>query len=447
MYSKGNIVICLFLFFQIGLFNGVAQQTSQVLKINIKDYGAVGDGITNDYQAFLKAVNTINKNKGGEIFLPKGNYFIGEYNDGSTDYNKLTFIDNDGLKIYGNGAIISVQGAIDRKVTRKSKGKLFSKIFAIEPLRIIRCKNVIIEGLEINGNVNLMTRDKGVVESGKHLILIRDCENIRLKDLTLHHSQTDGLYIGGSSKIVFGTNIVSKNNARQGMSITGLIDGTFINCNFSNTGFTDGSYGHHGPSAGVDIEPNSKEILVENVTFKGCLFENNKGSQIVVSHPNTTKDIFFEECTIKVKEGNRRFALIVNAKNVTFNQCEFDLNDSNIYPIWHKSGSSSVFSNCEIKSNYSGIVAVNNKEGKSVCIDNCRFIYTGKTNKHFFPYIRMKEMEFINNEVIFTSEQYESRKVISLIENVRKVSGNVFYKNSEIIGKNKISFRGSYKEE
>ena len=57
--------------------------------------------------------------------------------------------------------------------------------------------SVKISGLEINGNVNKMTRDLNVVEGSGQLISIMQCENVVISDAYVHHGQTDGIYIGG----------------------------------------------------------------------------------------------------------------------------------------------------------------------------------------------------------------------------------------------------------
>ena len=41
--------------------------------VNIKDFGALGDGIADDSQALLNAINAIDK---GAVFIPAGRYKI-----------------------------------------------------------------------------------------------------------------------------------------------------------------------------------------------------------------------------------------------------------------------------------------------------------------------------------------------------------------------------------
>jgi len=46
-------------------------------KYNVRDFGAVGDGITKDTVAFQKALDACAVNGGGEVLVPPGNYLIG----------------------------------------------------------------------------------------------------------------------------------------------------------------------------------------------------------------------------------------------------------------------------------------------------------------------------------------------------------------------------------
>ena len=44
--------------------------------MNVKDYGAVGDGSVNDTTAFQDAINDLHAKGGGDIYIPEGTYLI-----------------------------------------------------------------------------------------------------------------------------------------------------------------------------------------------------------------------------------------------------------------------------------------------------------------------------------------------------------------------------------
>jgi hypothetical protein len=378
----------------------------------------------------LKVVDFINSKGTGEVYFPAGTYYIAEYHDGKNNIQDLQFKNCDSLYIHGSNAVISVNGNFNRAVTKDDGKHKRSNVTAIVPLKVDRCKNVTIENLEFNGNVDQMTRDAGVVEAASHLLIISNSQNVSLTNLFLHHSQSDGIYIRGSTtKNITGKSITSSNNARQGMSIIELTDATFTACKFINTGITEGKYGRHAPGAGVDIEPNNRKQKVNNIRFEGCLFENNSGSQFVCSAPVISKNIFLNNCAFNAGAKSSRYSIIVNASNVMFEGCSFDCKNGAIYPVWHRDSVSSVFKRCNIKSNSSGFVAVNSLKNSTVIIDSCILEYTGKeTVKSFFPYIRMKNLSFTNNVVQIPSQYQKTIGTTTLLESDNK-SGNIFQSN------------------
>ena len=45
--------------------------------VSVKDFGAVGDGVTDDYSAIQIAINWVAANKGGDLYFPAGDYIVG----------------------------------------------------------------------------------------------------------------------------------------------------------------------------------------------------------------------------------------------------------------------------------------------------------------------------------------------------------------------------------
>lgn len=46
------------------------------MTVNVKDYGAVGDGVTDDTDAIRAAIEAVLEAGGGTIFLPEGIYLV-----------------------------------------------------------------------------------------------------------------------------------------------------------------------------------------------------------------------------------------------------------------------------------------------------------------------------------------------------------------------------------
>lgn len=410
---------------------------------NVKLYGAKGDGKTDNYLVLLKIADAINKNKGGEIYFPPGDYYIAQYHTNKSPKKNITFKNVNGLTIKGKNARISVNGSFHRGIDRKHSRFSYSNTMALTPIQIENSENIEIEGLDLNGNVDKMTREASVAESGGHLMIIKSSKNVYLKNMNIKFAQTDGIYITGNSSYVKAENLVCSNNARQGMSIIGLKNGSFTNCSFINTGIT-GKYGGHAPKAGVDLEPHGKKNSVKNIVFTNCLFENNLGSEFVVSHVNTTSDVHLKNCTFN-SLNNYPYSIIANAVNVIFTGCEFNLmGRGSIYPIWHKDGASSSYINCVIKTEYRGIVATGSFPNQNVVVSGCTFEYTGnKPMNSYMPYLQMKNMEFVNNKIIIPKRYYKKSGVNSLIQQSKKVQENKFYSDGELLQNPKVSYAKS----
>lgn len=58
----------------------------QVVIYNVKDFGAKGDGVTDDTLAIQLAINSTSRTGGGEVFFPPGIYLIGNYVSNGRSY-------------------------------------------------------------------------------------------------------------------------------------------------------------------------------------------------------------------------------------------------------------------------------------------------------------------------------------------------------------------------
>ena len=501
------------------LFQAASVALGQNKTVNVKTYGAIGDGVSNDYPALKKAVAQINAQGGGELYFPPGNYYLDVYHipirggrgarpdqapssvpqnpndlkngappapdqpassnrpnspnrpaaraksltpdtdanieeanlsdadisktqESNPEVTDLEFKNCDGLRIYGDQATIAVKGNIIREVTRINERHTFSSIMAITPIKLSNCKNVVVEGLTLDGNVDQMRKDPKVNESGGHLLFINKSENVQLKNLYIHHAQTDGIYIRNFSKDVTADNVVSSNNARQGMSIIQLERGVFNNCKFINTGITEGPYGRHAPSGGVDIEPNRQTEQVLDIQFNNCLFANNRGPQFIVSHPGTTNHVVLRSCKFVADEQSNKLGILVSARDVLFEDCFFELGKANIYPA-RKPGTSSVFRNCIIRSSSSGIIAINADTERSVVVDRCTLEYTGYNKiSSYFPYINMRNMVFTNNIIKVPSQYCKDSGSSGMVMNSMQVSGNRYLSEGRDM-QQQLSVKGS----
>ena len=145
-------------------------------------------------------------------------------------------------------------------------------------LTFIQCSNIAIEG---NENVLCMNKAEYTDGEWRHLISLRACKDFRIQNLTVRESGGDGIYIAGYGRGTYSENIVidnvlSLNNKRQGLSIISGKNILISNSRFSDTKGTL-------PGAGLDIEPNNEDDVLDNIRVTSCTFSNNYHSGILLA--------------------------------------------------------------------------------------------------------------------------------------------------------------------
>lgn len=73
---------------------------------NVKEFGAIGDGTTDDRAAIQRAIDYVEAAGGGWVYLPVGTYYLATYNDAT---NRILLTAKDKVSIYGNGAQSSLK--------------------------------------------------------------------------------------------------------------------------------------------------------------------------------------------------------------------------------------------------------------------------------------------------------------------------------------------------
>jgi len=124
------------------------------LLVNVKDYGALGDGSTNDTSAIASAATAANSAH-GVLYFPPGNYIT----------DAITITGATGLSICGDGIGISV---LKRRVLNSSGGVL----------NISSSNHVTTSGLTFDGNCNTRTSGGQAVIYDASQSSFNDCEII-----------------------------------------------------------------------------------------------------------------------------------------------------------------------------------------------------------------------------------------------------------------------------
>lgn len=264
-----------------------------------EQFGALGDGQTNDSEAFARMSAAVNAAGGGYITLKATTYIVGGHTQDPTGvfaYAPATIMTFDGctrdLVIHGNGARLRCQdglrfGTFDpitgeptqHTMPYTGTGELASPYVGMVVVQNCRGQ-VYIKALELDGNFgNLIIGgtygDTGWQIPAYGLRLINNSSELVI-GVRAHHQPVDGIIIdapaarSNSTKLQYCS---SEYNVRQGCSVIGGSNFIFQSCNFNHSGKAGMV---SAPGAGFDIEAESSPI--RNLSFSNCEFSNNSGT-------------------------------------------------------------------------------------------------------------------------------------------------------------------------
>ena len=168
---------------------GVYDIDSSVIEKNVKDYGVIGDGITDDTNSIQGIINYVGQNGGGTIIFPEGEYKV--TSPISIKYSNIYLKGEIGNKInyYGNGMdlnFIYVKGEYDNKLN-----------------------NVTIDGLNLDGTNQLykggaddsdwLLTAPNPMSGGMTAIRCTYCSNLKIINNTLNDFYGNGILVGRCS--------------------------------------------------------------------------------------------------------------------------------------------------------------------------------------------------------------------------------------------------------
>ncbi|MFB9756372.1 right-handed parallel beta-helix repeat-containing protein [Paenibacillus hodogayensis] len=229
--------------------------------VDVRWFGAKGDGVTDDTEAFNKAIG----NGGVTVNVPAGTYLI------NAD-TKLPGQQYAGINVRDDTTmIINKHATLKARPTDKS-------LFQI--INIYGRKNVTVKG---GGNV-IGERDQhlGTTGEGGMGIAVKGSDRVCIQDLYIANCWGDGALISTlgaqSSSNVLVQNVHFYNNRRQGVTVGGADDVVLLHCIFEKTNGTN-------PQSGVDIEPNAGDEAFR-IRVASCLFKDNAKQALILNAMN-----------------------------------------------------------------------------------------------------------------------------------------------------------------
>jgi polygalacturonase len=247
--------------------------------LDVRNYGAFGDGVHDDTAAIQKAINSL-PSTGGTVFVPAGTYLI----------NAVTSIKLRSLMHFQ----LDPEAKLVAKPTSSDK---YNVVFAD-----------VVHDVEISGGQIVGERDQhmGTTGEGGHGIRIRGSQRVTIRDIRISKGWGDGITVGPRpnyqahytySQDVVVANVVCTQNRRNGLSIGNVIGMKVYDSEFS---YTNGT----APQCGIDVEPDRD-----------------------IDDQGYNDQVWIENCVMK---GNARYGMNVwnRARNLTVTKCLIESNET-----------------------------------------------------------------------------------------------------------------------
>ena len=327
--------VCLLLF----LLGSMQALRAKDVFYNIMDYGAIGDGKTNNSQAINAAIEAAAKNGGGTVYFPAGNFLsytirlkskitlyldqgavlIGdqevngegydlpeekawykEFQDFGHSYWRNSLIYGDGLRdvtIEGPGMIWGKGLSTYDKPDVKGSG---NKAIALK-----NCVNVTIRDISIlhGGHfcllatgVDNLTIDNVRADADRDAFDIDCCKNVRIANCNINSPADDGLCLKSSFALGYAKateNVTIVNCHIYGYDHGSLMDGTF------KTDFRDEDPGaKHCITGRLKLGTESNGGF-KNIAISNCVFERSRGLCIETADGGAIEDVVMNNIVMR----------------------------------------------------------------------------------------------------------------------------------------------------
>jgi hypothetical protein len=373
--------------------------------VSVKDFGAVGDGVTNDTDALAAASAHINALGGGTLVIPPGTYIIGKQTFAGAAgrgyaYKASTVLSFKGctkpVSVIGCGAVLKFASGLKFGSFDPATGAVHNPTLPFTnadyaaavgtAIEFLNCTSVSVEDLEIDGNIASLALGGVWGDTGRQLgaygLWAYGNKSLQAKNVYVHHHGLDGVVIGYAGLTETSdhyphvlTNVRSEYNARQGLSWVGGTSLTAIGCAFNYTG--RGTFSS-APTCGLDVEAESS--VCRNGLFLNCEFKDNAGSGVIADSGDSA-NVAFVGCKVVA---TTNFAIGSNKPGFVFQDCFIAGLVHSLYGSTTNPASATKYIRCTItdEAKFCGSTAlinaylVDTAGSSNAFFDNCRMVAT-----------------------------------------------------------------------
>jgi alpha-glucuronidase/polygalacturonase len=268
-----------------------ASSLASVGTFNVRHYGAVGDGTTNDAPAINKTIDACNAAGGGTVFVPSGIYAAGSIHLKS---NVILALDK--------GAVLkALPGVMNPWEPNPNDKGLMDSAYYHWQASLIWGKNL--RNVRIFGPGTLdgaaLTRSSKVKKgTGDKAIALKLCQNIEIRNLNIREGGHYAILATGCENMLI-DNVTIK-TSRDGLNLSQCKNVQVIHCHIDAARYEDGH-----PAGGDDAIKLGSDLSLgkarpsENITIRNCFLASGCNTlQFGTETIGSFKNIRFENIRI-----------------------------------------------------------------------------------------------------------------------------------------------------
>jgi len=268
-----------------------ASNLAKVGTFNVRHYGAVADGTTDDAPAISKAIDACNASGGGTVFVPTGIYACGS----------IQLKSNVTLALDKGAVLKALPGAMDRWEPNPNDKGLMDSAYYHWQASLIWGENL--ENVKIYGPGTLdgsaLTRSSKVPRgTGDKGIALKLCKNVEIRNLNIHQGGHCAILATGCENMLI-DNVTIK-TGRDGLNLSQCRNVEVVHCHIDAVRYEDGR-----PAGGGDAIKLGSDLSLgkarpsENITVRNCFLASGCNAlQFGTETIGSFKNIRFENIRI-----------------------------------------------------------------------------------------------------------------------------------------------------